>query len=228
MKKLLEVFFIVLAFIVANAFVYLFWWALSDAGNYIWEPVSAFRMDAVEKACEKIFWINYTTWSVLVNLFLIAFLSYNYYPKFSVSLILILFFVYISSWYVFGPHLAQNYVVIFEQQAVSNPFLTEPIKRGGQGAGELLLRKIKDPAYPRREAAIKALGEIQHEPAAEHIGRILLNGKEPQNIRGAAYLSLKSMETTMSKKYLLLFSQLMLQNDKEREVIRKLEKNNEY
>jgi hypothetical protein len=228
MKKLLEIFFIVLAFILANAFMYLFWWALTDPGNYIWQPVSAFRQHAVESACDKIFWINFTTWTVLVNLFLMAFLSYQYYTRFSLSLALLSFVVYASSWYTFGPYLSQSYVSIFENQAVSHVFLTEPIKRGGQGAGEILLKKIKNPDYPRRESAIKALGEIHHEPAAEHLGRILLNEKEPQKIRGAAYLALKEMGTSMSKKYLLLFSQLMLQNDKEREVIRRLEKNNEY
>jgi len=228
MKKLIEVFFIVLAFIVANAFVYLFWWTLTDSANYIWEPVSAFRQATIEHACNKIFWINYTTWTVVVNLFLIAFLSYQYYTRFSLSLALILVIVHLSSWAIFNPYLAKSYIAIFENQAVSKVFLTEPIKRGGYGAGDLLLEKIRDPSYPQREAGIKALGEIRHEPAAEHLGRILLNDKEPEKIRGNSYIALKSIGTSMSKKYLLLFSQLVLQNDKDREVIRKLEKENEY
>jgi hypothetical protein len=228
MKKLLEVFFIAFVFIVANMVVYILWWALTDSGNYIWEPVSAFRLQIVENACNNIFWINYTTWAVLINLFLISFLSFHYNTEFSITVALMMCLVYIISWYTFGPYIAQSYVRIFENQAVSKIFLTEPIKRGGYGAGELVLAKIADKTYPRREAAIQALGEIQYEPAAEHLGRILLDGKENQSIRGTAYLALKSIGTLMSKKYLLLFSQLVLQNDHDREVIQRLEKNNEY
>ncbi len=228
MKKLIEVFFIVLAFIVANAFVYLFWWAFTDSGNYIWEPVSTFRLITVEHACAKIFWINYTTWSIVVNLFLIAFLSYHYYTGFSLSLALLIVAVYFASNYTFASQLAQSYLAIFENQAVSAIFLTEPIKRGGDDVGSLLIATIRDTSYARREAAIKALGEIQYEPAAEHLGRILLNENEPQKIRGLSYLALKSIDNNMSKKYLLLFSQLLLTNDKERAAIKKLEKDNEY
>ena len=228
MKKLLEVFFIVFAFMVANAIIYVLWWALTDSSNYIWEFISTDRLQIIENACNTIFWINYTTWAVLVNLFLISFLSFHYYTRFSIAVAVLMCVVYISSWYTYGPYIAQSYVSIFENQAVSKIFLTEPIKRGGNGAGELILKKINNPTYERREAAIKALGEIKYEPAAEHLGRILLNGKESQNIRGAAYLSLKAIGSLMSKKYLLLFSQLVLQNDRDRDVIRRLEKNNEY
>lgn len=228
MKKLIEVFFIVLAFILANVFVYVFWWALTDSGNYIWDTITESRRYNVETACNIVFWISYVTWTILINLFLIAFLSFHKHKRLSISLVFMIFGVYVTSWYAFGPRIAQSYVTIFENQVVSSVFLTEPIKRGGYGAGEIILKKITDSTYTRREAAIRALGELKYEPASATLGRILLNGKESRKIRGASYLALKSIGSTLARKYLLLFSQLDLQTDKDRALIQKLEKNNEY
>lgn len=138
------------------------------------------------------------------------------------------FLVYTCSWLFFEPFVAQNYVILFEQQAVSPSFITEPIKQSGNSAGAILLERIENPEYPHRYYAIKALGEIRYAPAAERLGKILLDGKESEKIRGASFIALKSIRSKLSSKYLLLFSQLMLKNEKDKQVIQRLENENAY
>ncbi|MDB5271742.1 MAG: hypothetical protein JWO58_109 [Chitinophagaceae bacterium] len=228
MKKLLEIFFIVLLLLLANAFLFLFWWILTDPSNYIWEPVSTEREQQVLNACSKIFWTKYYTWTLVINLLTLSFLFYIQNRVVSLSLCALALIVYAASWFFFDPYTARSYVTLFETQEVSPAFLTEPIKQGGQLTGEILVERIADINYPRRYYAIKALGEIRYAPAAERLGKILLNGKETRRIRGAAYLSLKSIRSSLSAKYLLLYSQLVLRNEKERKIMQQFEKENGY
>jgi len=228
MKKLLEIFFIVLVLLIANTGLFLFWWILTDPSNYLWELVSSEREHAVVNACSKIFWTNYYTWTLVINLLTFSFLFYSYNKVVSLCLTGLAFSVYLVSWLFFNPYVAQNYVIVFECQEVSSGFITEPIKQGGTATGAILLERIKDKQYPRRYYAIKALGEIRYAPAAEALGKILLNGKETEKIRGACYISLKSIRSNLSAKYLLLFSQVVLKNEKDRQVIQQLEKENAY
>jgi len=228
MKKLLEIFFIVLVLLVANACLFFFWWILTEPSNYLWESVSTDREYKVMNACSKIFWNRYYTWSLVINLLTFSFLFYYVNKVVSLSLTALAGVVYLISWFFFDPYVAKNYVIIFESQQVSNSFLTEPIKQGGTMTGSILLERIADSNYPRRYYAIKALGEIRYSPAAEPLGKILLNGKETEKIRGASYIALKAIRSDLSRKYLLLFSQLVLKNEKDRQVIQRLEKENAY
>jgi hypothetical protein len=228
MKKLLEIFFIVLLLFAANAFLFLFWWVLTDPSNYIWEPISTEREQLLANACSKIFWTKYYTWTLVINLLTFSFLLYTINKTVSLSLTILAVVVYGVSWYYFDPYVANNYVIIFETQAVSKTFLTEPIKQGSPRTGEILLERIVNTKYPRRYYAIKALGEIKYAPAAERLGKILLNGKETEQIRGASYISLKAIRSDLSAKYLLLFSQLVLRNEKDKQVMQQLEKENPY
>jgi hypothetical protein len=228
MKKLLEIFFIVLVLLIANTGLFLFWWILTDPSNYLWEPVSSEREYLVVNACSKIFWTKYYTWTLVINLLTFSFLFYYYNKIVSLSLTGLAFIVFLISRFFFNPYIAQNYVIVFEAQQVAPAFITEPIKQAGTATGEILLKHITDNKYPRRYYAIKALGEIRYAPAAETLGKILLNGKETQKIRGACYISLKSIRSDLSSKYLLLFSQLVLKNEKDRQVIQRLENENAY
>ena len=228
MKKLLEIFFIVLVLLIANTALFLFWWILTDPNNYLWEPVSSEREYLVVNACSKIFWTKYYSWTLVINLLTFSFLFYYYNKAVSLCLTGLALLVYLVSWFFFYPYIAQNYVIIFESQEVSAAFITEPVKQGGQATGEILLKYIANNKYPRRYYAIKALGEIHYAPAAEALGKILLNGKETEKIRGACYISLKSIRSDLSSKYLLLFSQLVLKNENDRQVIQRLEKENAY
>jgi len=228
MKKLLEIFFIVLVLLIANACLFLFWWILTEPSNYLWEAVSTEREHQVVNACSKIFWSKYYTWTIVSNLLTFSFLFYYHNKVVSLSLTGLAVCVYLTSWLFFDPYVAKNYVILFESQEVSAAFITEPIKQGGIMTGELLLERIADADYPRRYYAIKALGEIRYAPAAERLGKILLNGKETEKIRGACYISLKAIRSDLSSKYLLLFSQLVLKNEKDRQVIQRLEKENAY
>lgn len=163
-----------------------------------------------------------------MNLLTFSFLFYYLNKVVSLSLTLLAGIVYLISWFFFDPYVAKNYVILFESQQVSPSFITEPIKQGGTMTGAILLEHIADSHYPHRYYAIKALGEIRYTPASESLGKILLNGKETEKIRGACYISLKSIRSELSRKYLLLFSQLVLKNEKDRQVIQRLEKENAY
>ena len=228
MKKLLEIFFIVLVLMVANACLFLFWWILTEPSNYLWEPVSPERELIVVSACSKIFWTKYYTWTIVMNLLTFSFLFYYFNKVVSLSLSALAFLVYLISWFFLDPYVAKNYVIVFDSQQVSSSFITEPIKQGGTATGAILSIRISDSNYARRYYAIKALGEIRYTAAAEQLGKILLNGKETEKIRGACYISLKDMRSSLSSKYLLLFSQLVLKNEKDRQVIQRLEKENAY
>jgi hypothetical protein len=228
MKKLLEIFFIVLLLLLANVFLFLFWWVLTDPGNYIWELVSTEREQIIANTCSKIFWTRYYTWTLVINLLTFSFLFYYHHRIVSINLSVLALLVYLVSWIFFDPYIAKNYVILFETQEVSSSFITEPIKQGSPLTGKILTEHITDLNYPRRYYAIKALGEIRYAPATEKLGKILLNGKENQQIRGACYLSLKAIRSDLSAKYLLLFSQLVLRNEKDRKVMQQLEKQNPY
>jgi hypothetical protein len=228
MKKLLEIFFIVLVLLIANACLFIFWRTLTDPSNYLWESVSKEREQIVVNACSKIFWTRYYTWTLVINLFTFSFLLYTQNKLVSLCLSALALFVYIASWLFLNPYIAENHIVLFESQEVSSSFITEPIKQGGHQTGAILLDRISNSDYERRYYAIKALGEIRYAPAAEVLGKILLNGKETQKIRGACYISLKAIRSDLSAKYLLLFSQLVLKSEKDREVIQRLEKENAY
>lgn len=214
--------------LLANAGLFFFCWILTDPDNYLWYTLSPEREQQVVEACSKIFWSKYYTWTLTLNLLTFAYLYFIRNRVAAISLGVLGFAVYLVSRFFFDPYQAENYVIIFDNQAVSPVFLTEPVKQGGHLAGEILLKKIGDKQYSRRYYAIKALGEIQYEPATEKLGQMLLDGQESDEIRGACYLALKSMKNELASRYLLLFSQLVLTNEKEREMMKRLERENAY
>jgi hypothetical protein len=228
MKKLLEAFFILLILTALNLAVYLFWETVTNPFNFITEQNDSIQITQITQSSIYIFQIKYFTWAIVINLLILAYILYSDYEIISYGIACAAFCMYLFSHYYFNKNIAKHYVNIFEQQNIKAKFLSEPLLLGGQSVGPIITEKIKSRDYPLRNVAILSLGDIHYEEASEELGKILIDNQESVQARQAAYLSLIKLNTNLSKKYLLLFSQLDLKNSVDRNSIRNLELNNEY
>jgi len=186
--------------------VFVFWWVVTDPGNYVWEPLPLDKERLLISACNKLFLIKYYVSFVLINCLLTAIIFLN--VKRIITLCIVLFGVafYFITKFLFNPYLGRNYYVIFENQKVSRNFFLEPVSDAGKCIGPFLFEKLNDkPSYLREQAA-KGLGIISYESATPKLEELLSDSTEPIFMRAECYYALKKINTSETKKILENFS----------------------
>lgn len=195
-----------LVYLIINVMVFIFWWVVTDPGNYIWEPLPLNKEVLLVSACNKLFLIKYYVSFVLINCFVsaIVYIETKRIVSFSIVLFGVVFYFVVRS--LFDPYLGRNYYVIFENQKVSKNFFLEPISDAGKSVGPFLFEKLNDkPSYVREQSA-KGLGIIKYTLATEKLQALLNDSTETVHMRAECYYALKKINTPETKKILEDFS----------------------
>ncbi len=193
-------------YLIINVMVFIFWWVVTDPGNYIWEPLPLNKELLLVSACNKLFLIKYYVSFVLINCLVsaIIFLETKRIISFSIVAFGIVF--YVVSKLLFDPYLGRNYYVIFENQRVSKNFFLEPVSDAGKCIGPFLFEKLNDkPSYTREQSA-KGLGIIKYIQATQKLQILLDDSTETIYMRAECYYALKKINTPQTKKILENFS----------------------
>jgi len=195
--------------------VFIFWWVVTDPGNYVWEPLPPDKELLLISACNKLFLIKYYVSFVLINCLLTAIMFFNVKRIITLGIILFDMAFYFTTKFIFNPYLGRNYYVIFENQKVSKNFFLEPVSDAGKSIGPFLFEKLNDkPSYLREQAA-KGLGIISYESATSKLEKLLSDSTETIFMRAECYYALKKINTPETKKILEDFSVSHGQQDKD-------------
>ncbi|MGN6644974.1 MAG: HEAT repeat domain-containing protein [Cytophaga sp.] len=195
-----------LIYIILNILLFIFWWVVTDPGNYIWRSIDVEKEILLVSACNKLFLIKYYVYVVVCNCLLtaIAFYELKRIVRIAIVLFAAAFFFITKS--LFDPYVGRNYYTIFENQKVSKNFFLEPVSDAGKSIGPFLLEKLNEkPSYSREQAA-KGLGIIRYTAATEKLTRILYDSTELISMRAECFYALTKMNTPESKKELEEFS----------------------
>ncbi|MBC7451323.1 MAG: HEAT repeat domain-containing protein [Cytophagales bacterium] len=195
-----------IAYFFLNLFVFIFWWVVTDPGNYIWFITTEEKKVLLINACSKLFLIKYYIWAVLLNAMLTSFLLLSHKRILSLLIIACTLTFFILYSFIFTPYIGRNYYIIFLNQQVSPDFQMEPVNDAGKSIGPYLLNKLQEKPSPSRKYAVKGLGEIRYEPAIDKLSSILNDDAEEIAIRAESFISLKKMKHPTSKKILENFS----------------------
>jgi hypothetical protein len=197
--------------LMVNILIFIFWWVVTDPGNYIWEAIGEHNTLLLYAACNKLFLIRYYISVVVINSALIALYIFNTKRLTSVAIVIFIFGFYFLTKFLFDPYVGRNYFIIFENQNVSKTFVLEPIFEAGSSIAPYLFEKLNEqPSYSREQAA-KGLGIIEYSPAVTKLNAILIDTAETTNMRAECYYSLKKINTSKTK--------LLLENFSSRSVI---------
>jgi hypothetical protein len=220
-----------LVYLFLNLFIFIFWWVVTDPGNYIWFSISKEKEILLESACSKLFLIKYYTWTVILNGTLAAIILLQSKRILSIFVIFLLIFFYIGCSVIFDSYIGKNYYSIFLNQVVSPDFLLEPVNDAGKNIGPYLLENIANNKSPQRLYAIRGLGEIRYVPSIETLAYILEDSSETISVRTECFNSLKKMKVTDSKRELENFSRIHEENSSDSlllQTIRQIESNDLY
>jgi len=220
-----------LVYLFFNLFIFIFWWVVTDPGNYIWFTISSEKRTLLEIACSKLFLIKYYTWTVILNGILTSIIVLQTKRLFSVLIIGFLFLFYLICAFVFDAYTGKNYYVIFLNQRVSPDFQLEPVNDAGKNIGPYLLENLSDKHSPLRTYASKGLGEIRYLPSISKLAEVLEDTNETVIIRAECFNALKKMKTAASKTELENFSRKHEDTESDSlllQTIRKLESTDIY
>jgi len=195
-----------LIYCIFNVLLFVFWWVVTDPGNYIWKEIDVNKEILLVSACNKLFLIKYYVSFVLFNTILTGILFYELKRTILIAIALFTILFYFTTKYLFDPFVGRNYYVIFENQNVSKNFFLEPVSDAGSSIGPFLLDKLNDkPSYVREQAA-KGLGIIAFKPAIDALNNILNDSTEEISMRAECFYSLNKMNTPEAKAELEQFS----------------------
>lgn len=200
--------YFVFAFIclLVNILIFIFWWVVTDPGNYVWNIIADPKIDAILSACNKLFLIRYYVSLVIFNCLLVALFFVETKRILSVGIVLFVLVFYLLSRYLFDPFVGRNYYVIFENQGVSKNFYLEPVLDAGTSICPFLFEKLNAaPSYAREQAA-RGLGVLAYKPASEKLNMILNDTTESIYMRAECYYALKKINTTETRTLLEDFS----------------------
>lgn len=195
-----------LIYFIFNIMLFVFWWVVTDPGNYIWKEIEINKEILLVSACNKLFLIKYYISFVLFNSILTGILFYELKRTILAAIALFSIVFYFTTKYLFDPFVGRNYYVIFENQNVSKNFFLEPVSDAGSSIGPYLLDKLNDkPSYIREQAA-KGLGIIKFKSAIGILNTLLNDSTETISMRAECFYSLNKMNTPEAKKELEQFS----------------------
>ncbi len=192
--------------LLVNILIFIFWWVVTDPGNYIWETVSESNSVLLYSACNKLFLIRYYISVVIINSTLIALYIFNTNRLLSIGIVLFIIGFYFLTKFLFDPFIGRNYFIIFENQNVSKMFMLEPISDAGVTIAPYLVEKLNEQSSYSREQAAKGLGIIEYTPSINKLNVILTDTCETTNMRAECYYSLKKINTPKTKILLENFS----------------------
>jgi len=195
-----------LIYIIFNILLFVFWWVITDPGNYIWQAIATDKEVLLVSACNKLFLIKYYISFVLLNTILTGIIFYELKRIILIGIVLFSIAFYFTTKHLFDPFVGRNYYVIFENQTVSKNFFLEPVSDAGSPIGPFLLNKLNDRPSFIREQAAKGLGVIRFKPAINALNRILNDSTELTCMRAECFYSLNKINTPESKKELEQFS----------------------
>jgi hypothetical protein len=210
--SLLRKYFLV-AFIclLVNILLFIFWWVITDPGNYIWKAMDETKAHIIITACNKLFFIRYYVSLVIINCLLAALFFVETKRILAGCIVLFVILFYVLSRFLFDPFIGRNYYVIFENQNVSKGFYQEPVLDAGKSICPLLFEKLNDKPSFTREQAARGLGILAYEPACNKLNAILNDSIESIYMRAECYYALKKINTKETRILLEDFS--MRQND---------------
>lgn len=193
---------------IGNLAVLAVWHLRASITNYVWAPVTPDALQRMRGACQAIFWNGYLTWAIPLNLALVAVLVFTRGRRrsalaFLLALAAIGSFAGARAWA--ARSMAENYLTLFENQSVGEPYLVNAITDAGPAIGPLLLTRVQPPDYPRRRYAIAGLGKLRYAPAVPLLARVLADRAEDYFVRGDAYEALLAIGTPEARSSLAEF-----------------------
>jgi len=198
--------FIGLIYFVFNMLLFVFWWVVTDPGNYIWHTIPANKEVLLVSACNKLFLIKYYISFVLLNTILTGIVFYELKRMIQIGIVMFSLAFYCITKYLFDPFVGRDYYVIFENQNVSKNFFLEPVSEAGSSIGPFLLHKLNDKPSFVREQAAKGLGIIKYTTAIDRLNEILNDSTEDISMRAECFYALNKINTPESKTELEQFS----------------------
>ena len=214
LKRIIKWAFAALIVVLVNLALFLWYWILTDQGNYIEKEVPEASRLIIAEACRRIFITQYYIWFTCINLIMSGIILWYKGQVSGIYFLGLAFaFTFISS-EIFKSSIAKNYYDIFCHQRVSRDFMEEPILSAGYPIGPYITPHLKEKDFKGRRAAISGMGKIQYTPAIPALASILDDSSETKVFRGEAYLSLKKMNSDPAKVVLEEFTQeLIAQKD---------------
>lgn len=192
--------------LLVNILIFIFWWVVTDPGNYIWRIVADDKASIIISACNKLFLIRYYVSLVIINCFLVAILCVETKRILSVCIILFAVVFYLLSRFLFDPFVGRNYYAIFENQGVSKSFYLEPVLDAGTSICPFLFEKLNAPPSFVREQAARGLGILAYKPASDKLNAVLNDTAESIYMRAECYYALKKINTKETRILLEDFS----------------------
>ena len=200
--------YFLIAFIclVVNILLFIFWWVITDPGNYIWKVIDDTKAHTIIAACNKLFFIRYYVSLVIMNCFLAALFFLETKRILSGCIILFALMFYVLSRFLFDPFVGKNYYAIFENQNVSKSFFLEPVLDAGKSICPFLFEKLNDTPSFAREQAARGLGILTYKPGCDKLNAILNDTAESIYMRAECYYALKKINTKETRVLLEEFS----------------------
>jgi hypothetical protein len=192
--------------LLVNILLFIFWWVVTDPGNYIWKIIDDTKAQKIIAACNKLFFIRYYVSLIIVNCVLTALFLLETKRILTGCIVLFALAFYFLSRYLFDPFIGRNYYTIFENQNVSKSFFLEPVLDAGTCICPLLFEKLNDKASFTREQAARGLGILQYKPAGDKLNTILNDSLESVYMRAECYYALKKIDTKETRLFLEDFS----------------------
>lgn len=212
--SLLKKYFLV-AFIclIVNILLFIFWWVVTDPGNYIWKVIDDAKAHTIITACNKLFFIRYYVSLVIMNCLMTALFFAETKRILSACIVLFALLFYVLSRFLFDPFIGKNYYAIFENQNVSKSFFLEPVLDAGNSISPFLFEKLNDTPSFAREQAARGLGILAYEPASDKLNAVLNDTVESVYMRAECYYALKKINT--KETHVLLEDFSVHQNNKD-------------
>ncbi|WP_018341584.1 HEAT repeat domain-containing protein [Cytophaga aurantiaca] len=203
LKKYFLVAFICL---LVNILIFIFWWVVTDPGNYIWKIIAEDKAAIIIAACNKLFLIRYYVSFVIINCVLVALYFVETKRILSVCIIVFALLFYLGSRFLFDPFIGRNYYTIFENQNVSKGFYLEPVLDAGTTICPFLFEKLNESPSFAREQAARGLGILSYKPACDKLNAVLNDPAESIYMRAECYYALKKINTKETRILLEDFS----------------------
>jgi len=211
-SALKKYFLIGFIYLFVNILIFIFWWVVTDPGNYVWNVIDDKKAHLIISICNKIFFIRYYISLVIINCLLAAMLFVETKRILTGCIVLFALMFYVVSRFLFDPFIGKNYYTIFENQIVSKNFFLEPVLDAGKSICPFLFEKLYDkPSFPREQAA-RGLGVLAYKPACNKLNIILNDTTESIYMRAECYYALKKINT--KETYVLLEDFSVHQNNK--------------
>lgn len=222
-RALKKYFLIVFIYLLVNILIFIFWWVVTDPGNYIWAAVADNKEAIILSACNKLFFIRYYMSFVIINCLLAALFIIETKRMWSLCIVLFTILFYLISSFLFAPFVGKNYYAIFENQKVSKGFYLEPVLDAGNSISPFLFEKLNEPPSFIREQAAKGLGVLAYKPACMKLNAILNDSTESIYMRAESYYALKKINTKESRRLLEDFSARQMHEDLDSALVERID-----